>query len=127
MRLRVLLLGSALLPLTTCGGFTQWSIDDPGRVRITVEGPQYQFEPGHFRLRISVEPDPANRDLTVTAISEMFARSSYEHLDGVHSPRTRWLEYHNIPAGQYVVIATVDRGTEPSWEDRAFTSVLTVF
>ena len=30
-------------------------------VRIAVEGARTQFEPGHIRLRVTVQPDKANR------------------------------------------------------------------
>ena len=79
------------------------------RVSIAVEGARVQFEPGQIRLRIRVERDKYNRALTVALVSDGFERSSLEQLEGESSPLVRWVDYRDVPAGEYVVIAIVHR------------------
>src|SRR3990167_4997924 len=68
-------------------------------------GARVQFEPGVVRVRVRVVPHAVNRGVTVAAISEGFTRSSYEQLDGLQAPITRWIEWRDVPAGEYDVIA----------------------
>lgn len=93
-------------------------------MRVYVEGARTQFEPGYIRVRVMVEPHQDNRGLTVAAISEGFSRSSYEQLEGVRSPRTRWIDWPNVPSGEYDIIARVTRATGRTVQDRAHVSVL---
>lgn len=85
------------------------------QVRIAVESGYYLSEPAYIRLRVTVQPDPANRGLTVAAVSANFETSSYEQLDGASAPRTRWRDWRDIPAGEYVVVADVDRSPQRPW------------
>lgn len=78
-------------------------------VAIHVEGGPIKTEPAYVRLRVRVEPDPANRWLTVMIVSEGFGRSSVEQLEGDRSPRTRWIDYPDVPAGDYQAEAVVER------------------
>ena len=68
-------------------------------VQIAVEGARVQFEPGFLRVRVRVVPHAVNRGVTVAAISEGFARSSYEQLDGLQAPITRWIEWRGVTGG----------------------------
>ena len=90
-------------------------------VQIAVEGARVQFEPGVVRVRVRVVPHAVNRGVTVAAISEGFTRSSYEQLDGLQAPITRWIEWRDIPAGEYDVIAHL---SPTGAEDRTTVSVL---
>ena len=81
-------------------------------------------EPATVRLRVTIPPDPANRTLTVAAIADGFTmRRSDEQLDG-SSPRTRWLTWADLPAGEYIVLAHVTRGAAPAWQAQTRVVVL---
>lgn len=82
---------------------------------VVVEGGHFFREPAWIRVRIRVERDTANRGLTVAALSEGFERHSYEQLDGTIARRTRWVEWPDVPAGEYLVVAQVHRGPLPPW------------
>lgn len=77
-------------------------------VAIVVEGGTVKSEPAYVRLRVRVDPAPANRLLTVSIVSDGFSRASDEQLEGDRSPRSRWVEYHDVPAGSYMAHAMVD-------------------
>ena len=96
--------------------------DDP--VEITVEGGRMSLEPAWIRMRVRVERDPANRGLTVSAASEEFFTSSYEELHGATARRTRWVEFKHVPAGEYLLLAIVDRSPEETW--RAATTFVVI-
>lgn len=83
-----------------------------------MEGYAIQFAPAYVRLRILVEPDAANRGLYVALVSEGFETSSYEQLEGMDSPRTRWREFKDVPEGEYAAVAVVERGRASRWTDR---------
>lgn len=85
------------------------------RLRLTVEGHQIQLEPGYIRLRIRVEPDPANRALAVGIVGPDFETSSLEQLEGDRAPITRWREFKDIPAGDYQVLSEVYRPSADNW------------
>lgn len=77
------------------------------RVSVAIEGGKLRYAPADLRLRVTVEPDDANRLLTVEADSGSFYRRSDEDLTG-DSPRTRWIDqYRDFPAGEYEIRATV--------------------
>jgi hypothetical protein len=60
-------------------------------------------------LMIRVEPLAENRALLVTAIDEdgLIVRQSLEQLDGDTAPRTRWLTWGRVPAGELAIVASV--------------------
>ena len=87
----------------------------PQNLSVTVEGARIQFEPGYVRLRIRVTPDTQNRALTIGLVSPAFERSSLEQLEGERAPVTRWVEYKDIPAGDYAVVAEVYRPPDEPW------------
>jgi len=68
---------------------------------------RYYSEPATVRIMIAVEPDSANRRLTVEADGDSFFRSSEYTLDGERGQRLHTVEFKNLPAGQYVVRAAV--------------------
>ena len=71
--------------------------------------PNVTSEPGWVDLRIRIEPDEANRELIVELDSENFFRSSSIALAGDESPTMHWLRFDRLPAGKYVVRASVER------------------
>jgi hypothetical protein len=89
------------------------SADAP--VTLKVESGFYLFEPAWIRLKVQVEPDEANRLLRVEIVSDGFSRSSDEDLYGTRSRRTRWIDYPDVPAGDYTVTARVERPTQQPW------------
>lgn len=121
--LRLPLLGAVLLTVGALVWLASVALQD-AKLRIAVEGAKIQFEPGYIRLRVRVEPEKANRGLMVAAISDGFETSSYEQLEGNRSPRTRWFTFRDVPAGEYAIIARVDRGAEPVWYARTALTVL---
>lgn len=66
-------------------------------------------------FKIRVEPDMANRLLIAAAIDEggEVVRRSDEQLDGALAPRTRWVRWSSLPAGDLLVIAEVWDGQKP--------------
>ena len=85
---------------------------------VVVEGGHFKSEPAYVRLRIRVEPDPDNRGLWVSAVSDDFATSSYKQLARDSAP-TRWVIWKDIPAGVYTVVAVVERGADRPWRASA--------
>ena len=92
-----------LLPAVLALAAFAYAVADNAPVQIALEGPRVQFEPATIRLRIRILPHASNRGLTVAAISEGFARSSWEDLPGANAPITRWVEYRYVPAGHYTI------------------------
>lgn len=88
-------------------------------LRVIVEGGHVRAAPAWIRLRVQVAPDPLNRWLTVAIVSDGFGRSSLEQLDGARAPRTRWVEYPDVPAGVYTVQAIVARPPQRPWRAHA--------
>ena len=75
-------------------------------VEIRMPG-RYYSEPATVRIMISVEPNSANRRLTVEADGDSYFRSSELTLDGEKGQRLHTVEFKNLPAGEYVVRAAV--------------------
>lgn len=96
---------------------------EPG-MAVVVENGHFAREPAWIRVRVRVDRDSANRGLTVAALSEGFERHSYEQLDGLLAPRTRWVEWPDVPAGEYLVVAVVNRGALPVWRATARINVI---
>ncbi|MBI4475577.1 MAG: hypothetical protein HY654_00300 [Acidobacteria bacterium] len=77
--------------------------------RLTLHAPGAAFEPAILRMRASVQPDPGNRAIEITADSDAFYRSSWIPLDGDRAPRTIAVEFRNLPAGHYQLSAVLIR------------------
>ena len=58
-----------------------------------------------------VEPNTANRTLTITADSDGYYRSSLIELEGDTSEKTFFVEFKRVPAGQYQLSAVVRNGS----------------
>jgi len=68
---------------------------------------RYYAEPATVQLTIAVEPDAVNRALRVEAESERMFRSSEITLEGAREKRIHTLEFKNLPAGEYMLSASV--------------------
>lgn len=93
-------------------------------VAVVVENGHFAMAPAWIRVRVRVDRDQANRGLTVAALSDGFERHSYEQLDGMLARRTRWVEWPDVPTGEYLVVAVVNRGVLPSWRATARINVI---
>ena len=69
--------------------------------------PAVSFAPAEVRIRIRVEPNAANRRMTIVAESESFYRSSTIQLEGDQAPLTTQLQFRGLPVGQYDISAAV--------------------
>lgn len=67
--------------------------------------------PCNVRLSVRVLPDPANREVTITADSARFYRSSTRELTG-EGPRLHQLVLHDLPSGLYEVRVKLDRAAD---------------
>jgi hypothetical protein len=104
MRVAVLLCGFFLM-VTPLGG------SDSLKMNVS---PAQSFAPANLFVRLSIEPEAANRTVEVAAESEDFYRSSQVALEGDQGPRTVLLEFRNLPGGHYEVrgILADNRGRE---------------
>jgi len=98
--MKVGILAAALL---LCAGS---HIDADPLLKLRVS-PALSAAPATVRIRLTVAPDVANRAVTVSAVSEDFVRSSQVPLEGDQAPRTIFVEYPSLPAGQYEVRGVV--------------------
>ena len=69
--------------------------------------PQTSFAPANLLVRLTIEPNDANRVVEIVAESNEFYRSSQVALEGDRGPRTVQLQFRNLPGGTYVVHGTV--------------------
>ncbi len=69
--------------------------------------PQLTYAPANLFVRTTVDARPDNRTLEVTAESDDFYRSSQIPLAGEAAPRVSFFQFHSLPAGQYIVTASV--------------------
>ena len=65
--------------------------------------PAVSLAPALLTVQLSVETDPDNRMLEVSATSADFYRSSEIQLDGVSAPHVSVVEFRNLPTGVYEV------------------------
>ena len=89
-------------------GATGTRAQDPVRIAAS---PTFAFAPALLRVRVHVEPNAANRTLTITADSDGYYRSSLIELEGDTSERTFFVEFKRVPAGQYQLSAVVRNGS----------------
>lgn len=97
------------------------------QVSIAVDGGSTRIAPTAIRLRVVMQPDPANRRLIVRLVDQdgFVLQRSDEQMDGAQSPRTRWVPsrggWRIDAAGMYMAEAIVERETGRPW--RASTTV----
>jgi len=100
------------LPLVLIVGaayFLVWANLEHNKLKITVESGRILFEPAYIRLRVRVEPDPQNRALAMGIVGDSFETSSLEQLEGDRARITRWVDYKDVPAGDYTAVAQLLR------------------
>lgn len=56
---------------------------------------------GTARLRVTVEPNKVNRGLWTAIEASGYATAHYEQIDGPGAPKTRWVEFKDLPDGNY--------------------------
>lgn len=56
---------------------------------------------GTARLRVTVDPRSMNRGLWTAIEASGYATAHYEQLEGAKSPKTRWVEFRDLPDGNY--------------------------
>jgi hypothetical protein len=97
-----------MIVLLVALGATGPKAEEPVRIAAS---PAFAFAPALLRVRVRVEPNAANRTLTITADSDGYYRSSLIALDGDTSERTFFVEFKRVPAGQYQLSAVVRNGS----------------
>ena len=73
---------------------------EPLKMRVS---PAVSLAPALLTVELSVETDPDNRLLEVSAASADFYRSSEIQLDGTSAPRVSVVQFRNLPTGVYEV------------------------
>jgi hypothetical protein len=63
--------------------------------------------PANLFIRLSIEPNAANRVVTVAAESVDYYRSSEVSLEGEQAPRTVTFEFRSVPGGSYDIRGVV--------------------
>ena len=91
-----------------------WARAESDPVQLTVVSGRVISAPATVMVRIRVEPDPANRVLVLTLTSSGYATRSFMQLNA-QSPVTHWREFQNVPAGQYAIVAEVQRSQGETW------------
>jgi hypothetical protein len=94
---------SLLVTLATLSGDT----DLARHVTIHSVGGYIVRAPATLRLRVTVEPREDQRLLRVECVGEDFGRASELELRGDGGPRTSWVEWRDVPAGEYELRASV--------------------
>jgi hypothetical protein len=69
--------------------------------------PAVAFAPANLTIRTTVEADPDNHAVRISAESPDFYRSSEVGLEGEDAPRTTTFEFRGLPTGTYEVRATL--------------------
>ena len=65
--------------------------------------PAVSYPPANVLIRTTIEADPENRVMKISAESEDFYRASAIQLDGDQAPRTAQVMFRALPAGIYSV------------------------
>ena len=96
----------AVIGLLCCAVFG--TVDIAGDQRLTLRvSPAVALAPALLTVRASIEPDDANRALTIAVSSASYTRTSEIALDGKSSQRVSVFELRDVPAGLYEVKATL--------------------
>lgn len=69
--------------------------------------PRISYAPATIRLMVVIEPQEDQRSLRIETDNGTFGRTTEIPLDGANGPRTSYLAWQAIPAGEYLVIARV--------------------
>lgn len=91
---------------------------NPISIEIT---PRSCVAPCNVRLLVRVQPDEANRKLTIRTESDLFGRSTSRTLDGDRSATVYEMILTNLETGLYDVRVSVDRAADsPSQQKSQF-------
>src|SRR5262245_46758065 len=93
------------------------------RLKLTVD-PTVAVSPTDVRIKARVAPNAENRLLEVVAESSNFFRSSEQPLNGASAPRVTSIVFHHLPAGDYLVTATLKAGNKTIAVVKRFLSVV---
>jgi hypothetical protein len=63
--------------------------------------------PGYVMVTVTVQRDPDNRALEISADSGGFYRSSEIQLEGERAPLITQVALNNLPGGEYEIVATL--------------------
>ncbi len=97
------ILGGLIVTTAIAAGAASYA-DEP--LKIQLNG-RYYAEPATVPIMVVVRPADENRVLRVEADGENFFRSADVTLNGESEPKYHTLWFKNLPAGDYVVRATV--------------------
>jgi hypothetical protein len=103
-----------------------FALAPPERVQI-VRSTSFSYDDEPLTFQVRVEPWPQNRHLILVATDQdgFLARRSYEQLEGERSPRTRWIVWRALPAGEYLVYAAIfEDGDDIAAKDTTYLQVL---
>jgi hypothetical protein len=75
---------------------------EPTQVIVRV-WPTSALEPANLLVMVSVERNPENRAMRITADSADYFSSSEMSLDGDRAPRVRTVIFRGLPAGDYML------------------------
>ena len=98
--------------LLLCGALASCAMATPlaANKSISIEvTPRSCVSPCNVRLLVRVEPDAANRRLTIQAESDVFGRSTSRTLDGERSAAIFEMLLTNLEPGVYDIRVLVDR------------------
>lgn len=84
------------------------------QVAVVVEHGAIFTAPATVRLRVTVQHHPANRGLWVAVEATGYSSAHFEDLTDGNYPVTRWVEFKDLPAGEYLVWVHVDRAKAPT-------------
>lgn len=71
--------------------------------------PQYCHHPCLIRVQVQLEPHPDDRALVIEADNGVYFRSSLIQLSGEQAPAVHSLTLKGLPAGHFVIRATLNR------------------
>lgn len=83
--------------------------------------------PACVRVRVTIDPHEDDRALRVDLVGEDFYRASEVPLDGVNGPKTTWIEWQDVPGGDYEVVARVATTTKIDGMGKATMHILSRF
>lgn len=82
------------------------------RAIVLTASPRTAFEPAGLQIRLTIERHAENRSVSLTLDDGVgYFRDSRWQLDGEDSPRTHWIRWPRIPAGEFQLTAVVWTGT----------------
>jgi hypothetical protein len=86
---------------------TAASAVDAGECLKMKVSPQQALAPVNLRVSVRIEPNADNRALMIVADGSEFFRSSEIPLEGDRAPRVFYVEYPNVPSGDYDVTSVL--------------------